>query len=78
MELYEHEQIYRQKEMVVKKVLGHSGKGRGRKYKVYWEDETISMEPRKQLVDKDADGTETINAELIAYFKRNPKLTQKV
>ena len=64
--------------MVVKKVLGHSGKGRGRKYKVYWEDETTSMEPRKQLVDKDADGTETINAELIAYFKRNPKLSKKV
>ena len=78
LERYEHEEIYRQKELMVKKVLGHEGKGRGRKYKVYWEDGTISLEPRKQLVDKDPDGTETVNTELIAYLDRNPKLSRKV
>lgn len=78
LERYEHEEIYRQKELVVKKVLGHDGKGRGRKYKVFWEDGTTSMEPRKQLVDKDPEGTETINAELLAYLDRNPKLSRNV
>lgn len=78
LERYEHKEIYRQKEVVVKKVLGHEGKGRGRKYKIYWEDGTTSMEPRKQLVDKEADGTETVNAELLAYLDRNPKLSRKV
>jgi hypothetical protein len=78
LERYEHKEIYRQKELVVKNVLGHEGKGRGRKYKIYWDDGTTSMEPRKQLVDKEADGTETINAELLAYFDRNPKLSRKV
>jgi hypothetical protein len=78
LERYEHKEIYRQKELVVQKVLGHVGKGRGRKYNVYWEDGTSSLEPRKQLVDKNVDGTETINAELEAYYERNPSISRKV
>jgi RNase H-like domain found in reverse transcriptase/Reverse transcriptase (RNA-dependent DNA polymerase)/Integrase zinc binding domain len=77
LEAYKHKAIYKQKEMIVKQILGHSGKGRGRKYRVLWEDGSESMEPRKQLVDKDPDGEETINAELEAYWARNPKLTSK-
>ena len=43
-----------------------------------WEDGTESWEPRKQLVDKEADGIETVNEELVAYLDRNPKLSRKV
>ena len=78
LEEYTHAEIYKQKELVVKKVVGHQGKGRGRKYQVQWEDGTESWEPRKQLVDKEADGIETVNEELVAYLDRNPKLSRKV
>ena len=78
LEKYDHKTVYRQKELVVKSILGHEGNGRGRKYKVFWEDDSISMEPRKQLVDKEIDGKETVNEELINYWKRNPGLSRKV
>jgi hypothetical protein len=78
LEKYKHEEVYKQKEMVVSKIVGHEGKGRGRKYRVIWEDGSTSLEPRKQLVDKETDGTEVINSELLEYFKRNPSLSRKV
>ena len=78
LEAYKHDKIYKQKELVVMKIISHGGKGRGRKYQVQWEDGTTSWEPRKQLVDREADGTETINAELTAYLDRNPSLSRKV
>jgi len=78
LEVYKHDKIYKQKELVVTKIIGHGGKGRGRKYQVQWEDGTITWEPRKQLVDKEVGGKETINAELVAYLERNPSLSRKV
>ena len=77
LEKYEHEVVYKQKEEKVKKIFGHEGKGRGRKYKVLWEDGSTTLEPRKQLVDKEKDGTETVNAELVAYLDRNRNLSRK-
>jgi hypothetical protein len=78
LEVYKHAKIYRQKELIVMKIIGHRGKGRGRRYQVQWEDGTDSWEARKQLVDKETDGTETVNAELVAYLDRNPSLSRKV
>lgn len=77
LEKYEHEVVYKQNEEKVKKIFGHEGKGRGRKYKVLWEDGSTTLEPRKQLVDKEEDGTETVNAELVAYLDRNRNLSRK-
>jgi hypothetical protein len=77
LELYKHDKIYKQKELVVMKIISHGGKGRGRKYQVKWEDGTSTWEPRKNLVDKDVDGTETLNSELVAYLDRNPNLSRK-
>ncbi len=78
LEKYDHKEVYKQKESMVKEILGHEGKGRGRKYKVLWDDGTTSLELRKQLVDKEMDGTETINEQLTAYFERNPKISRNV
>jgi hypothetical protein len=77
LERYKHEEVYKQKELVVKEILGHEGKGRGRKYKVLWEDGSESMEPRKQLVDKEVGGEEVVNEQLLAYLARNPRLSSK-
>ena len=77
LEVYKHDKVYKQKELVVKEILRHGGKGRGRKYEVRWEDGTTSWEPRKNLVDKEADGTVTLNSELVAYLDRNPTLSRK-
>ena len=77
LELYKHDTIYKQKELVVREILSHGGNGRGRKYQVRWEDGTTSWELRKNLVDKEVDGTVTLNAELVAYLDRNPTLSRK-
>jgi len=61
LQIYEHKEIYKPKEVVVKDILGHEGRGSGRKYKVLWEDGSETWEPRKHLVDKGEIGEEIAN-----------------
>jgi hypothetical protein len=73
---YTAEEIVRHREHRIEDVVEHAGKGRGRKYRVVWADGAESWEPRKNLVDKAEDGTETVAEPLLRYWERNPALSR--
>jgi hypothetical protein len=62
------------------RILGHdAGPGSRRKYRVEWADHSVTMEPRRNLVDKAENGGEFIvNEALQKYWDRNPNLSRKV
>lgn len=64
-------------EWMVKDVVDHTGSGRGRKYRVMWDDGDFTWEPRHTLVDVMVDGSEVVNEALKRYFDRNPQLGRK-
>ena len=74
---YLAKEIRREREWLVKDILGHEGKGRGRKYRVLWATGEVTLEPRKSLVDS-VNGEETPNEALQKYWERNPTLSRKV
>jgi len=62
------------REFLVEDVLGHSGKGKRKKFHVLWADGSQSWEPRASLVDIEEDGAEVLNDALLNYLRRNPRL----
>jgi len=65
-----------QQEWKVSDVLDHRGGGRGRKYRVLWDDGDTTWEPIGTLADFGEEGEVVLNAALSKYFDRNPQLTR--
>ena len=72
---YKGDKVPGAQEWVVRDVIGHKGKGKGRKYHVLWEDGADTWEPRAALVDND-NGEETPVGPLLRYWERNPRLSR--
>ena len=62
------------KEYMVVDVVDHDSHGRGRRYKVKWEDGSFTWERRKNLVDIGEDGKEVVNEALRRYLDRQRRL----
>jgi len=60
-------------EHVVKDVTAYWGRGKGRRYEVTWSDDSVTWEPRKNLVALQ-DGEEVILEPLLRFWERNPQL----
>jgi hypothetical protein len=61
------------------RVLGHDfAPGSRRKYRVQWADHSITLEPRRNLVDVNEDGELIVNEALQKYWDRKPNLSRKV
>jgi hypothetical protein len=63
-----------QAEFVVSDVVDHKGNGRGRKYRVRWNDGSFTWEPRASLVDVKASGKQLLNVAFRRYLERNQML----
>ena len=76
IEPYKAKEIIKEKEFVVKDVIAHRHKGRAREFLVMWDTGTSTWEKRKNLVDT-INGEEIVNAELVKYYQRNPRLGRR-
>jgi hypothetical protein len=63
-----------QPEFIVSDVVDHQGQGRGRKYRVRWNDGSFTWEPRSSLVDVKANGKQILVAPFRRYLERNQML----
>jgi hypothetical protein len=63
-----------QPEFIVSDVVDHRGYGRGRKYRVRWNDGSFTWEPRSSLVDVKTNGKQILVMPFRKYLERNQML----